>query len=148
MRKWVGCIDGPEESPYAGGKFRFKMTLPPDYPYSPPQIRFEAKIYHPNIKSTGDDKHGFGLMCIDILQKGNAWSPTLTIDRVLLSVLSLFTDANPDHLLKKKSRQSTSMTGKISSEQQRSIPESMLWRTDERKVVFLVIVRLVALAVE
>lgn len=102
MRKWVGCIDGPEESPYAGGKFRFKMTLPPDYPYSPPQIRFEAKIYHPNIKSTGDDKHGFGLMCIDILQKGNAWSPTLTIDRVLLSVLSLFTDANPDHPLEKE----------------------------------------------
>ena len=99
IRKWVGCIDGPENSCYAGGKFRFKMTLPPDYPYSPPQVRFAAKIYHPNIKSTGDHP---GHVCIDILQKGKGWSPSLTIDRILLSVLSLFTDANPDHPLEKE----------------------------------------------
>ena len=91
---WVGCIDGPDDSVYAGGKFRFKMTLPSDYPYSPPKLRFETKIYHPNIQSTGDHKHGFAV-CIDILHK--LWSPSLSIDKVLLSIRSLFTDPNPEH---------------------------------------------------
>ena len=100
MYMWSGCIDGPDNSAYAGGKFRFRLDLPPDYPYSPPRMFFETKVYHPNIKSTSDDsKTPFGIVCIDILQKDKGWSPTLTIEKILLSVMSLLTDPNPDHPL-------------------------------------------------
>ena len=101
MHQWVGHIDGPDDSVYAGGKFPFTLTLPPNYPYEPPHIRFQTMIYHPNIKSTGDHKHGFGV-CIDILQKNKGWSPMFTVDRILLCVRSLFTDPNPDHPLEQE----------------------------------------------
>ena len=85
--KWEGVIMGPNDSPYQGGVFRLKIVFPVDYPFKPPHLQFQTKIYHPNINSAG-------LICLDIL-KGQ-WSPALTISKVLLSITSLLTDPNPD----------------------------------------------------
>lgn len=75
------------DSPYQGGVFFLKVTFPTDYPFKPPKVQFVTKIYHPNINSNGS-------ICLDILTK--EWSPALTISKVLLSISSLLTDANPD----------------------------------------------------
>ena len=40
---------GPEDTPYEGGVFRFKMQLPNDYPFKLPKITFLTKILHPNV---------------------------------------------------------------------------------------------------
>jgi ubiquitin-conjugating enzyme E2 D/E len=86
MFTWEGVMFGPSDSPYSGGIFDVSIQFPTDYPFKPPRIMFTTKIYHPNI-----NKDGF--ICLDILKQ--QWSPALSISKVLLSILSLLTDANP-----------------------------------------------------
>ena len=71
---WEVAIFGPPETLYQGGYFKvifcFKNTLdllsqcflffvqaqlkfPPDYPYSPPSMRFVTKVWHPNVYEVG-----------------------------------------------------------------------------------------------
>jgi ubiquitin-conjugating enzyme E2 D/E len=83
---WKAMIFGPDASPFQGGIFHLSIHFPSDYPFKPPIITFKTKIYHPNINAAGG-------ICLDILK--NQWSPALTISKVLLSILSLLTDANP-----------------------------------------------------
>lgn len=84
---WKGTIMGPPDSPYQGGVFRLSILFPQDYPYRPPKVKFDTKIYHPNIDATGR-------ICLDILRE--QWTPALTISSVLVSICSLLTDPNPD----------------------------------------------------
>lgn len=87
LQHWQATIFGPEDSPYSGGVFSLEINFPVDYPFKAPKIRFTTKIYHPNISTRGD-------ICLDILK--DQWTPALTIGKVLLSICSLLTDANPD----------------------------------------------------
>jgi len=87
MFTWEGVMFGPSDSPYAGGIFNVSIQFPVDYPFKPPRIMFTTKIYHPNINAQG-------FICLDILKQN--WSPALTISKVLLSILSMLTDPNPN----------------------------------------------------
>ena len=84
---WEATIIGPTETPYEGGIFKLKILFPADYPFKPPKITFETRIYHPNINSNGG-------ICLDILK--DQWSPALNITKVLLSICSLLDEPNPD----------------------------------------------------
>lgn len=90
---WEATIMGPSDSPYAGGVFNLDITFPQKYPFKPPIISFSTKIYHPNI-----NRHGS--ICLDILNV--KWSPAMSISKVLLSIVSLLTDPNPDDPLEKE----------------------------------------------
>ena len=84
--EWTSTIIGPSGSPYAGGVFFLEITFPPDYPFKPPRVSFKTRVYHCNINAQG-------AICLDILK--DQWSPALTLSKVLLSICSLLTDANP-----------------------------------------------------
>jgi len=84
---WHGTIIGPEKSPYEGGLFKLEIAFPIEYPFKPPKVQFLTKVYHPNVNSAGG-------ICLDILK--DAWVPSLTIGKVLLSISSLLTDPNPN----------------------------------------------------
>lgn len=84
---WSGFVLGPDDTVYEGGRFLLSIVLPDDYPFSPPIIRFETPVYHPNISETG-------AICLDILK--DEWSPALTLHKVLVSLRSLLADPNPD----------------------------------------------------
>ncbi|GAA5975835.1 hypothetical protein JCM10908_005295 [Rhodotorula pacifica] len=86
VHEWRATIEGPPDSPYQGGEFNLHISIPPDYPFRPPKVTFETKIYHANINPQGG-------ICLDILK--NQWSPALSIVKVLLSVASLLADPNP-----------------------------------------------------
>ncbi|CAF1365922.1 unnamed protein product [Rotaria sordida] len=92
MIHWVGWIQGPEDTPYAGGKFRLTIDFPADFPYRAPEVRFVTPVYHPNISVTGE-------ICLDILH--SQWSPALTIRGLLISLCSMLADPNSEHGLNK-----------------------------------------------
>eukprot|EP00866_Antonospora_locustae_P000029 jgi/Antlo1/29/2043 len=83
---WEAKIFGPKGTPYQDGLFELEILLPATYPFKPPKVTFKTKIYHCNIKN--------GVICLDILK--DAWSPALTIDKVLLSISSLLSEPNPN----------------------------------------------------
>ncbi|WCJ37034.1 Ubiquitin-conjugating enzyme E2 4 [Euphorbia peplus] len=85
MYHWQATIMGPSESPYSGGVFSLSIAFPTDYPLNPPKINFTTKVYHPNINANGN-------ICLDTLR--DEWSPSLTISKVLIQILSLLSAPN------------------------------------------------------
>ncbi|GMK57400.1 hypothetical protein CspeluHIS016_0402340 [Cutaneotrichosporon spelunceum] len=84
--QWRATIPGPAGSPYEGGVFEVDIRIPEDYPFSPPHVQFVTKVYHCNVSQ-------HGAICLDLLK--TAWSPALSLYKVVLSLSSLLTDPNP-----------------------------------------------------
>uniref|UniRef100_A0A914IAT4 UBC core domain-containing protein n=1 Tax=Globodera rostochiensis TaxID=31243 RepID=A0A914IAT4_GLORO len=87
---WKATIKGPPDSPYEGGTYNLTIRFPRDYPFNPPHVTFNTKIYHPNINSSGG-------ICLDILK--SQWAASLTVSKVLLSICILLCEPNPDSAL-------------------------------------------------
>ncbi|EEH20074.2 hypothetical protein PABG_02333 [Paracoccidioides brasiliensis Pb03] len=90
LYNWKVSMQGPEASPYKGGKFTINLSLPTDYPFKPPTVSFGTKIYHPNV--TNDDK---GSMCLGML-KSDEWKPSSRISAVLEFARQLLVEPMPD----------------------------------------------------
>jgi len=51
--EWDIEVAGPETTPYRGGRFRFLLQFPPDYPEKQPRVRCATPIFHCNIDVNG-----------------------------------------------------------------------------------------------
>ncbi|KAK9369758.1 P-loop containing nucleoside triphosphate hydrolase protein [Lipomyces kononenkoae] len=84
-----GYFEGPPGTPYEGGHYQVDIEIPNDYPFKPPKMKFDTKVYHPNISSQT------GAICLDILK--DTWSPVLTLKASLISLQSLLTSPEPNN---------------------------------------------------
>ena len=46
-----GTFPGPPDTPYEGGTYNVDIKIPTDYPFRPPTMKFETKVWHPNVSS-------------------------------------------------------------------------------------------------
>ena len=57
------------------------MSIPNTYPFTPPKVKLETPVYHPNIDHKGN-------ICLNILKED--WNPTCTMNIVAYGLLYLF----------------------------------------------------------
>ena len=86
IMKWNAVIFGPSDTPFDEGTFNLTLEFSEDYPNKSPVVKFQSKMFHPNIYSDGS-------ICLDILQ--SRWSPTYDVSAILTSIQSLLSDPNP-----------------------------------------------------
>lgn len=64
-----------------GGRFQLNISVPPNYPSAPPDIRFATPCCHPNVNfKTGE-------ICLDLLK--GSWTPAYGIVSTLEAVQQL-----------------------------------------------------------
>ena len=81
-----------EDSFWKGGKYKFTVTVDSEYPHKPPKVHCDTPVYHPNIDTEGN-------VCLNILRAD--WSAVLGVTPVILGLLFLFIDPNPNDPLNK-----------------------------------------------
>merc|ERR1711913_178848 len=83
----------PDEGFYRNGQFTFSFKIGAAYPHEPPKVKFETKVYHPNIDLDGN-------VCLNILRED--WKPVLTINSIIYGLQYLFLEPNPEDPLNKE----------------------------------------------
>jgi ubiquitin-conjugating enzyme (huntingtin interacting protein 2) len=58
-----GTFQGPPGTPYEGGTYVIDITIPNEYPFRPPIMKFDTKVWHPNVSSQTVSLYssGFGM---------------------------------------------------------------------------------------
>jgi len=88
LMSWSASIKAPPDSVYEGFVFDVSIAVGPDYPLTPPTMKFVTKIFHPNVYfDTGE-------ICLDILKKD--WSPAWSLQSACRAVMSLLSMPEPD----------------------------------------------------
>ncbi|MBA0552668.1 hypothetical protein Golob_023451 [Gossypium lobatum] len=76
------------------------MSFPPNYPNSPPTVKFTSEIWHPNVypdgrvcisilHPPGDDPNGYELA-------SERWMPVHTVESIVLSIISMLSSPNDE----------------------------------------------------
>jgi ubiquitin-protein ligase len=82
---WNVIMDGPEDSPYMGGKFKLRITFPSNYPDGCPNFEFLTPICHININGTH--------ICLDSL---NNYKSSYSIVQILTQIFMMLNAPNED----------------------------------------------------
>lgn len=81
LYSWIVIMQGPDDTPYAGGNFKLHFKFPDNYPFKAPDVKFLTTVYHPNVNTqTGE-------ICQDVF--ASSWAPTQKVENILEKILSL-----------------------------------------------------------
>lgn len=84
---WSVNIHSLNDSRHKGKNYEITITIPNNYPFIPPSIKFITPLSLDCInRRTGE-------FSIDLLRDN--WSPSLTVEHVILTVCSVITDNEP-----------------------------------------------------
>ena len=84
-------LAGPEGTPYSSGLFQLELSIPSNYPQTPPTAHFRTKIFHPNVDPST------GAICVETLKRD--WKPDLTLRDILVTISCLLIYPNPSSAL-------------------------------------------------
>lgn len=96
LMTWIGTIEGAEGTVrrwilmfqvYHKLIYKLSLKFPANYPFNPPNVKFETPIFHPNVDHNGS-------ICLDILKE--KWSAIYNVQTILLSIQSLLGEPNND----------------------------------------------------
>jgi len=91
-------IEGPIGTPYEGAIFHLFLTVPPEFPSTPPKAFFVTKIFHPNISTNGE-------VCVNTLKRdwdAQKWS----IAHILQVIRCLLIEPFPESALNQEAGKS------------------------------------------
>lgn len=86
--RWFALLM-PTEYPYDRGAYMLQIDFSKRYPFVPPIVHINTKVYHPNINERGQ-------LCIPILEAEN-WIPTLRMCTVLNVIIATLNDPQPEN---------------------------------------------------
>lgn len=93
---------GPKDTPYEGGFFLFSIKPAIDYPHTPPVFKFITPMslgcrMHPNLYEA--ESFAPGKVCLSILNTwgNNEYSAALTLQKILVTILSLLDNSPANH---------------------------------------------------
>ena len=75
----VGYLKGPDDTPYAKGRWRVRFTICSEFPFKSPSVGIVEHILHPNVDWSS------GSVCLDALNK--KWSPVFTLRHIMETLL-------------------------------------------------------------
>lgn len=93
--KWKASFVGPKKTGYEGGLFKLLITIPEDYPLSPPEIRFKNPVFHPNVQIYNENENrsdGYHICCDYI----NQWGCDRSIEGSLMAIYQIMIRPTPD----------------------------------------------------
>ncbi|KAH8302820.1 hypothetical protein KR044_010931, partial [Drosophila immigrans] len=86
--KWNALLM-PNTPPFDKGAFKLEVDFPKEYPFRPPRLHINTKIYHPNVNDRGQ-------VCLPILETEH-WIPTSRMDTVFNVLCATINDPQPEN---------------------------------------------------
>lgn len=77
-------FQGPPDTAYEGGTFVIDVQIPDGYPFRPPVMKFQTKLWHPNVSSQTVSKTGVTceyLLIRDLCRELSASTPSAQLGR-------------------------------------------------------------------
>lgn len=103
IRVWIVTLNMPEDTIYAGERYRLRIQFPANYPTQPPSVYFmKPTPRHEHVYTNGD-------ICLSLL--GKDWRPTMTAQSLAVSIMSILSGARTKSLPMDNARQAMNKPG-------------------------------------
>lgn len=99
---FLATINVIDDCPYKGGRFEFEFNFSHDFPFKPPKINLNNKIYHPNFRDSGGSiiiyfcPYGPVLYPCILNKLTSKWTPDIEIPEILDLIYSLLINPSID----------------------------------------------------